>query len=124
MKTSLKVSFIGMLCVVSLTQANPPPGPYNQTYTYNQNMQYGVTNWMTAFGPGINTAGVAIVSGLVNAMTRPDPVVVVPSSRYASQPSSEPAPYAQNAYPNQPSNCRMQTLYDQSGNPRYVKVCD
>lgn len=116
---------IAALLVSGSVMAAPPPGPYNQTMTYNQNMQFGSTNWYSSpLGQGAAMAGVAIVSGLVNAMSRPDPVVVVPSSRYASQPSSEAAPYAQNAYPSQPSNCRMQTLYDQSGNPRYVKVCD
>ena len=124
---------IAALLVSGSVMAAPPPGPYNQTMTYNQNMQMGSTNWYSSpLGQGAAMAGVAIVSGLVNAMSRPDPVVVVPSSRYASQqqPSygaeqpyqqTQQQPYLQQQASN---NCKMQTLYDQSGNPRYVKVCD
>jgi hypothetical protein len=98
--------------------ADPPPGPYNQQFTYNQNMQYGSTNWYSSpLGQGAAMAGVAIVSGLVNAISRPDPVVVVPAQQY-----SQPNQYM--AQQPIPGNCKMQTLYDQSGNPLYVKVCD
>lgn len=94
-------------------------GPYNQQQTYNYNT--GCSNWQSCFGPGINTAGLAIVSGLVNAMSRPDPVVVVsPNQRYQQQQPQQYTGPTQMA--NQ--NCSMQTLYDRSGNPRYVKVCE
>ena len=99
--------------------ASPPPGQYNQQFTYNQNMQYGSTNWYSSpLGQGAAMAGVAIVSGLVNAMSRPDPVVVVPAQQSTQYVAQQPAQYGSQG------NCRMQTLYDQSGNPRYVKVCD
>ena len=111
---------IAFLFVSGSVLAAPPPGPYNQTMTYNQNMQMGSTNWYSSpLGQGAAMAGVAIVSGLVNAMSRPDPVVVVsPQSQY-QQPQQQQ--YLQQQASN---NCKMQTLYDQSGNPRYVKVCD
>lgn len=44
-------------------------GPFNRQQTYNYNT--GCSNWQSCFGPGINTAGVALVSGLVSAMTAP-----------------------------------------------------
>lgn len=88
--------------------------PYNQQFTYNQNMQYGSTNWYSSpLGQGAAMAGVALVSGLVNAMSRPDPVVVVPAQTQYSQPYGQPT-----------QGCRIQTIYDQSGNPRNAKVCD
>lgn len=100
--------------------ASPPPGQYNQVYTYNSNQQFGSTNWYSSpLGQGAAMAGVAIVSGLVNAMSRPDPVVVVPAPQGNQYAAQQPA-----QYPGAQSTCRMQTLYDQSGNPRNVKVCD
>jgi hypothetical protein len=52
-----------------------PPSPYNQTFNYNQ--QYGSTNWYSSpLGMGVAQAGVVLVGGLVNAMSRPDPQVV------------------------------------------------
>ena len=106
-------------------------GPYNQQQTYNYNT--GCSSWQSCFGPGINTAGVALISGLVNAMSRPDPVVVVSPNQqqYQQQAGSYRNPqdsYIQqqqgyNQVPNR-GNCSMQTLYDRSGNPRYVKICD
>lgn len=115
---------IAALLVSSSVIAAPPPGPYNQTMTYNQNMQFGSTNWYSSpLGQGAAMAGVAIVSGLVNAMSRPDPVVVVPSQSQYQQQAQQQQPYLQPQASSQ-GNCRMQTLYDQSGNPKYVKVCD
>jgi len=49
--------------------------PYNQTYTYNQTYSSG--NWYSSpLGQGVAQAGVLLVGGVVNAMSRPDPVVV------------------------------------------------
>jgi hypothetical protein len=113
----MKSLILIMLFISGSVFADPPPGPYNQIATFNQNMQYGSTNWYSSpLGQGAAMAGVAIVSGLVNAMSRPDPVIVVPSQQ---QQYTQP----QTQYASQ-GNCRGQTLYDQSGNPRYVKVCD
>jgi len=116
----MKTIIFAALLVSNMVMAAPPPGPYNQSMTYNQNMQFGSTNWYSSpLGQGAAMAGVAIISGLVNAMSRPDPVVVVPAQQQYQQPQQ----YQQASIPNN-GNCRMQTLYDQSGNPRYVKVCD
>lgn len=71
MKTHIKFMIVSSFTFVSIANAQPY-GPYNQQYTMNQN--YGVSNWMTAFGPGINTAAVTLIGGLVNVMSRPDPV--------------------------------------------------
>lgn len=72
-------------------------GQYNQQYTVNQN--YGVSNWMTAFGPGINTAAVTLVGGLVNAMSRPDPVPVQQQQQPVYVNSGQG--YPQQGYPQQ-----------------------
>lgn len=70
----MKKFIFAFLFLVSSVASADNFNPYNQQYTVNQN--YGVSNWMTAFGPGINTAAVTLIGGLVNAMSRPDPVVV------------------------------------------------
>nr|QMP83524.1 MAG: hypothetical protein [Caudoviricetes sp.] len=71
----MKRTFVAIsLIVASMTASAEPYGQYNQQYTMNQN--YGVSNWMTAFGPGINTAAVTLVGGIVNAIARPEPQVV------------------------------------------------
>lgn len=110
-----------------VTQAEQPFGPYNQQFTYNQNQQYGTTNWYSsALGMGVAQAGVTLVGGLVNALSRPDPVI------YLQSPASPvylngkpPLPGTTNAsVAQQQGSCSMQTLYDRQGNPRYVKVCD
>lgn len=121
----MKKFIIAMLLSGSV-MANPPPGPYNQQFTYNQNMQYGSTNWYSSpLGQGAAMAGVALISGLVNVLSRPDPVVVVPAQQgaqytnqqgYGQQGYAQPAQYSQD-------NCMWQTVYDQSGSPRNVKVC-
>ena len=118
-ETIMNRIIIAFLFVSGSVLADPPPGPYNQTMTYNQNMQYGSTNWYSSpLGQGAAMAGLQIIGGLVNAMSKPDPVIVVPSQ---SQYQQQQQPYIQQQANN---NCRGQTLYDQSGNPRYVKVCD
>lgn len=111
--------------LVSMSSVADGYGPYNQQQTYNYNT--GCSNWQSCFGPGINTAAVTLIGGLVNAMSRPDPVqyqqqqqqpiYVNGNSSYNQQPQYNQQQYVQN-------NCRMQTLYDQSGNPRNVKVCE
>lgn len=109
MKLFAIIFFLASFCA----NAEQPYSPYNQQYTVNQN--YGVSNWMTAFGPGINTAAVTLIGGLVNAMSRPDPVQYV-------QPQAQPVYVNQNQGYGQ-QNCQVQQLYDQSGNPRTVNVC-
>jgi hypothetical protein len=65
---------VALSVLVSNAEANPP-GPYNQTFNYNQ--QYGSTNWYSSpLGQGAAQVGVLLVGGLVNAMSRPDPQVV------------------------------------------------
>lgn len=94
----MKKFIFGILFVMSFgVNAEQPYSPYNQQYTVNQN--YGVSNWMTAFGPGINTAAVTLVGGLVNAMSRPDPVVV--QSQQQPQYVQGYPQQAQNGYPQQ-----------------------
>ena len=96
--------------------AEGPYTPYNQQYTINSNQQYGSTNWYSSpLGMGVAQAGVTLIGGLVNAMSRPDPVQYV-------QPQSQPVYVNQNQQYGQ-QNCQVQQLYDQSGNPRTVNVC-
>lgn len=126
MNAILKICFIGLISTSVL--ADPPPGPYNQSMTYNQNMQYGSTNWYSSpLGQGAAMAGVAVISGLVNAMSRPDPVQYVQQQQQPIYVGNNPQQVPQQQVYNQPrnnGNCSMQTLYDRSGNPRYVKICD
>lgn len=102
------------LFVSGSVMAAPPPGPYNQTYNYNQ--QYGSTNWYSSpLGMGVAQAGVTLIGGLVNAMSRPDPVVV-------QQPTYQQG-YQSNAYNAASNGCSRQIVYDQNGSPRTVNVC-
>lgn len=122
MKTFLSAVFL--IASFSAWGIDQPYGPYNQQYTFNQNQQYGSTNWYSsALGMGVAQAGVTLIGGLVNAMSRPDPVVYMqpqPAPVYVNNPG---APVA--AAPGAGTgHCNMQTLYDRQGNPRYVKVCD
>lgn len=96
---------------------------YNQQYTMNQN--YGVSNWMTAFGPGINTAAVTLVGGIVNMMSRPDPVVVQQQAPiYVNGGGSGGGYPQQGGYGYQGSGrCSIQTVFDQNGNARSVNIC-
>lgn len=120
-------------------------GPYNQQYTFNQ--QYGSTNWYSSpLGMGVAQAGVALVAGVVNKMSQPDPVQVQqqPQVIYVNQGQAQAGGYPQTQgvytpqgqyHPNngyQPpvqqasqygNNCQAQTVYDQAGNPRTAKVC-
>ena len=99
-----------ILFLVSTGVFADPYGPFNQQYTFNQ--QYGSTNWYSSpLGMGVAQAGVTLIGGLVNAMSRPDPVVVPQQSQpiyvngnasYAPQGGS-PAygGYPNQGYPNQ-----------------------
>ena len=59
----------------AVASAQQPFSPFNQSYTINQ--QYGSTNWYSSpLGQGVAQAGVLLMGGVVNAMSRPDPVVV------------------------------------------------
>ena len=125
MKNLLTTAF---LCA-SMTEVaigQPYYGPYNQQYTINQNQQIGSTNWYSsALGMGVAQAGVTLVSGLVNAISRPDPIIYTQPQQtpvYVNNRSvsgqSGPQNFANNG------NCSMQTLYDQQGSPKYVKICE
>jgi hypothetical protein len=115
-----------LFCVVGSTHAEQPFGPFNQQYTLNQNQQYGSTNWYSsALGMGVAQAGVTLIGGLVNAMSRPDPVVYMqPQQTPVVIQTQEPSRQASATPAGNPGTCSMQTLYDRQGNPRYVKVCD
>jgi hypothetical protein len=125
MKKPLATAFMYAL-LSSVAIGQPYYGPYNQQYTINQNQQMGSTNWYSsALGLGVAQAGVTLIGGLVNAMSRPDPVIY-------TQPQQTPV-YVNNrpiagqagtqSIPNN-GNCSMQTLYDQQGIPKYVKICE
>jgi len=140
MNNLYKIIMIGMLCCSSAVKADQY-GPYNQRYTFNQ--QYGSSNWYSSpLGQGAAMAGVAIISGLVNAMSKPDPVVVqgqqqpiyinqgqvqgqqpIYSQGYQSQSYNQQPQYQQQRFESAIAGCQMQTVYDQSGNPLYIKVC-
>jgi hypothetical protein len=115
-----------MMASCSATGADQPFNPYNQQYTFNQNQQYGSTNWYSsALGMGVAQAGVTLIGGLVNAMSRPDPVVYLPPPSqpvYVNGSPSSIAPTGSNSLSG--NNCTMQTMYDQGGSPRYLKVCE
>jgi hypothetical protein len=106
--------------------AEQPYGPSNRNYTFNNNQQYGATNWYSSpLGVGLAQAGVTIVGGIVNNMSRPDPVV------YTQQ--QQPPIYvgkvqqnvqAQNSTSMAGQGCSMQVVYDQKGNARQVKICE
>jgi hypothetical protein len=107
------------------TQADNGFNPYNRQFTYNQNNQVGSTNWYSsALGTGVAQAGVLLVGGLVNAMSRPDPVVVTqpPATQAVSYPGQPAAPVS-NGGPDGSGSCSNQTLYDQKGSPVSVRVC-
>lgn len=119
-----KVITFALLAAASVSVSAQQYGPYNQQYTMNQ--QYGSTNWYSsALGAGVASAGVAIIGGLVNAMSRPDPVQVQqqqPQVIYVNQ--GQYQPQQGTTYDLQRNNnCQMQTVYDQYGNPRNVNVC-
>lgn len=141
MKTKLLV--VAGLIFATSAQAQAY-GPYNQQYTMNQ--QYGSTNWYSSpLGMGVAQAGVALVAGVVNKMSQPDPVQQPqPQVIYVNQGQAQQGGYPQNQggytqqgqyHPNngyqppvqQPTaygnNCQTQTIYDQAGNPRTAKVC-
>lgn len=124
----MKIIFPIVLLFSSLlaVAAEQPYSPYNQQFTYNQNQQYGSTNWYSsALGMGVAQAGVTLIGGLVNAMSRPDPVIYMQPQQAPVYVNSQTAPVqATQANLTQGSRCAMQTLYDQQGNPKYVKVCD
>lgn len=123
MKTFLP-SLLLLLC--SQAQADAGFNPYNRQFTYNQNNQVGSTNWYSsALGTGVAQAGVLLVGGLVNAMSRPDPVVVTqqPATQAVNYPG-QPASPASNGNRNGAGTCSTQTLYDKQGHPVSVRVCN
>nr|QMP83165.1 MAG: hypothetical protein [Caudoviricetes sp.] len=70
----MKTVIFSILMIFSFASAAENYSPYNQQYTMNYNT--GCSNWQSCFGPGINTAAVTLVGGIVNAFSRPDPQVV------------------------------------------------
>jgi hypothetical protein len=92
MKTFLSAVFL--IASFSAWGIDQPYGPYNQQYTFNQNQQYGSTNWYSS----------ALGMGYVNNPAAPVAAATAPGAGTG--------------------HCNMQTLYDRQGNPRYVKVCD
>lgn len=105
---NMKTLFSFVLLMVSFSASADGYGPYNQAFTMNQ--QYGSTNWYSSpLGQGVAVAGVTLIGGLVNAMSRPDPVVV---------------PQQQPIYVNGgQQNCQARTIVDQQGQPHYVQEC-
>ncbi len=107
----MKNFIFAILFVISFgVNAEQPYSPYNQQFTYNQNQQFGSTNWYSsALGMGVAQAGVLLVGGLVNAMSRPDPVVVQQQQQpqyvnggYPQQGNGYPQQgYGYQSYPNQ-----------------------
>lgn len=82
---------------------------YNRQFTYNQ--QYGSTNWYSSpLGMGVAQAGVTIIGGLVNAMSKPQ------QPQYIQQ--------QQPQYVNTNPKCSVQTVFDQMGNQRAVNICE
>jgi hypothetical protein len=135
MKTKSLV--VAGLILVASAQAQAY-GPYNQQYTVNQ--QYGSTNWYSSpLGMGVAQAGVALISGVVNKMSQPDPVQQPqPQVIYVNQGQAQQGQYSQKQgqrHPNngyqypaqQPAasggNCQIQTVFDQAGNPRQANIC-
>ena len=88
-------------------------GPYDQTYTFNQ--QYGSTNWYSSpLGMGVAQAGVTLIGGLVNVLSRPDPVQV---------PQQQPVQIQGNVPNYGYGYCQLKTVYTQTGEPVAVRVC-
>lgn len=92
-------------------------GPYDQQYTFNQ--QYGSTNWYSSpLGMGVAQAGVTLIGGLVNAMSRPDPV------QYMQQPNQPTYVNGGGGNTYNPQNCHMESVYNAQHQPMTVKICE
>lgn len=104
--------FTFMLLFVNISvNAEQPFGQYNQQYTINQ--QYGSTNWYSSpLGMGVAQAGVTLMGGLINAMNKSTPTYVQPQQQPIYVNQNPPA-----------DNCHVETLYEQNGNPRTVRIC-
>lgn len=106
---NMKFLFSFVLLMASFSASANGYGPYNQSFTMNQ--QYSAGNWYSSpLGQGVAVAGVTLIGGLVNAMSRPDPVTV---------------PQQQPIYINQGQGqgCPARTIVDQQGQPHYVQEC-
>jgi len=120
-----RIPFVLLLALSFSAKADQPFGPYNQQFTYNQNQQYGSTNWYSsALGMGAAQVGVTLVGGLVNALSRPNPVIYMQPQQAPVYVNGLGRQEAGTTSAQVQSNCSMQTLYDRQGNPRYVKVCN
>lgn len=135
-----KSKFILVAALLASTQANAY-GPFDQSYTINQ--QYGSSNWYSSpLGMGAAMMGTTLMSGIVNAMSRPSqpviqqqPQVIYSNGGYPQQYGGYQQPaangvyqhpangYPQQQYQQQANNCRMETVYDQAGNPRQANIC-
>ena len=121
-KPTAVISLVASMAV----HAEQPYGPYNQNRTFNNNPQYGATNWYSSpLGVGLAQAGVTLVGGIVNNMSKPDPVIYTQTQQppiivgKTAQDNTQTASVVAN-----PSNCSMQVVYDQKGNARQVKICN
>lgn len=126
-----KVIFIIGFLFTSTTFAADPYSQYNQynrQYTVNSNQQYGSTNWYSSpLGMGVAQAGVALIGGLVNVMSRPDPVqytqpqqqpIYVGNRQQTVASSNEPV-VRQSSDP----NCVVIERPNNNGTPTYEKYC-
>lgn len=117
------ISIIAFVLYASQVMGEQPYGPYNQNLTFNNNQQYGATNWYSSpLGIGLAQAGVTMIGGLVNVMSRPDPVIY-------TQPQQPPIyvggqAQVSNSQSMSGGGCSMQIVYDKDGNARQVKICE
>lgn len=120
----LFISIVFVMFSMNASAVDQPYGRYNQAYTYNNNMQYGSTNWYSSpLGMGVAQAGVTLIGGLVSAMTRPDPVVIQQQVNSANGGYYNNGGYNSGSYNNGNGGCSMQTVFDANRTPRVVKIC-
>lgn len=134
--------FVAAVIMIVSAQAKAY-GPYDQSYTMNQ--QYGASNWYSSpLGMGAAMMGTTLMSGIVNAMSRPSQPVVQQQPQviyqqqggYYQQNPGYQQPSANGVYPHpnngyqapqqyqqQASNCHQEEVFDQAGNPRRVNIC-
>lgn len=108
-----KFIFASLFLISSVASADNF-NPYNQQFTYNQ--QFGSTNWYSSpLGQGVAQAGVLLVGGLVNAMSRPDPVIVQQPQQQVQYVNGNPQQYGYQ----QPQQYQGQAYPQQYGYQQY-----